>query len=79
MTTALSLQLPEHVYLPLLKRANQAGQPPETIAVQWLEGLVKRFADDPLLQLAGAFESELTDIGERHDEYIGQSLNSNNE
>jgi hypothetical protein len=29
---------------------------------------------DPLLALSGAFESELTDIGERHDEYIGQAL-----
>jgi metal-responsive CopG/Arc/MetJ family transcriptional regulator len=30
--------------------------------------------DDPLLQLAGVFESDITDICERHDEYIGEAL-----
>ncbi len=79
MTTALSLQLPEHIYLPLLKRSSQIGQTPETLVTQWLETFVKRLDDDPLLQLAGVFESDLTDIGERHDEYIGQSLSKNNE
>lgn len=30
--------------------------------------------DDPLLKLAGVFESDVTDISDRHDEYIGESL-----
>ena len=29
---------------------------------------------DPVLALSGAFESEFTDISERHDEYLGQAL-----
>lgn len=29
---------------------------------------------DPLLQLAGAIESDVTDAGERHDAYLGQTL-----
>ena len=29
---------------------------------------------DPLLALAGTLTSDVTDIGERHDEYIGQAL-----
>jgi hypothetical protein len=30
--------------------------------------------DDPLLPLAGAFESDLADVSARHDDYLGQSL-----
>lgn len=30
--------------------------------------------DDPLLALAGKFESPLSDIGHHHDQYIGSSL-----
>ena len=29
---------------------------------------------DPLFALAGTIESSVTDIGERHDHYIGESL-----
>ena len=29
---------------------------------------------DPLLALAGTLECEVTDIGERHDDYIGDTL-----
>ena len=30
--------------------------------------------EDPLLQLAGVLHSELTDLAERHDDYIGPAL-----
>lgn len=30
--------------------------------------------EDPLLRLAGAFTSDVTDAAERHDYYIGQAL-----
>ncbi len=30
--------------------------------------------DDSLLKLAGVFGSEITDVSERHDEYIGEAL-----
>ena len=29
---------------------------------------------DPLLTLAGTLECEVTDIGQRHDDYIGDAL-----
>lgn len=32
--------------------------------------------NDPLLQLAGIFESAITDISEHHDKYIGEALNN---
>ena len=37
------------------------------------------FGDDPLLQLAGAFASDITGIGENHDFYIGQELRNTHE
>jgi len=36
-----------------------------------LEVSVKQSMDDPLLQLAGMFESDVTDISQNHDKYIG--------
>jgi hypothetical protein len=79
MAKTLTLEIPDDVYEPILKRAAQIGQTPEQIISQWIENAVKQATTDPLLQLAGAFESEVSDISERHDEYIGQSLRSNHE
>lgn len=79
MATALTLQIPDNVYEPLLKRANQIGQTPEKIVTEWIENAIKCLTNDPLLQLAGVFESDVTDVSERHDEYIGQSLRNDNE
>lgn len=42
--------------------------------LEWLTRSTKGLADDPLLQLAGTFESILTDVSDRHDDYIGQGL-----
>jgi hypothetical protein len=36
--------------------------------------VIPAMAEDPLLQLAGSIQSEVTDIGIRHDEYLGQYL-----
>ncbi len=79
MAKAITLQIPDHLYEPLLKRAKQIGEKPEQIVLLWIECAVKRFTDDPLLQLAGAFESDKTDVSERHDHYIGQSVRDDNE
>ena len=80
MATAITVQIPDHVYKPLLERANQIGQTPEQIVSEWIEDIVKHLTeDDPLLQLAGVFESDVTDVSARHDDYIGQSLRNGNE
>ena len=42
--------------------------------LEWLTRTARGLTDDPLLQLAGAFESALTDVSDRHDDYIGQGL-----
>jgi hypothetical protein len=43
------------------------------------ESQTNRPGPDPLLALSGVFESELTDISERHDDYLGQALASGSE
>jgi hypothetical protein len=79
MSKVLTLQIRDDVYEPLLKKANQIGQTPEQIAIEWIENQIKTLTDDPLLQLAGIFESKITNVSDRHDEYIGQSLRNDDE
>lgn len=80
MAKALTLTLPDSVYHPLLTMADRAGQAPEQMISEWIENTVRQLTDeDPLLQLAGLFESDLTDISENHDNYIGQNLGDKNE
>jgi len=74
MGHTLRLEVPEEVYEPLVKTAQQQGQTPETLAVQWLATAVQQFAEDPIEEFIGAFESEVSDIGTRHDHYIGEHL-----
>jgi len=79
MSKVLTLQIRDDVYEPLLKKANQIGQTPEQIAIEWIENQIKTLTDDPLLQLAGICESKITNVSDRHDEYIGQSLRNDDE
>jgi hypothetical protein len=74
MGHTLILEVPEEVYEPLFRKAKQTGETPEKIVAVWLANAVKSLTDDPLLQLAGVFASDATDVSERHDEYIGQGL-----
>jgi len=37
-------------------------------------GTIKEDIDDPLLQLAGTLECDVSDIAERHDDYIGTAI-----
>ena len=39
-----------------------------------MKELCKPQADDPLLQMAGVLETELSDIAEKHDDYLGRQL-----
>lgn len=73
VTNTLTLQLPETTYALLIRRAKRIGQVPEQIVLQWIINAVQAEseAEDPLLQLAGIFAGETSDISERHDEYIG--------
>lgn len=65
MPIALTIEIPDHIYEPLKQKATQTGQTPEQIVSAWVEKAVTRLTDDPLLQLAGAFESEPSNMKER--------------
>ena len=72
----LTLEIPNRVYKRLLEKAKMAGQTPEQIALNWVQAAAEDVENDPLLQLAGVLHTDVTDISERHDEYIGQELSA---
>lgn len=75
MANTLTIEIPNSVYELLHKKAREIGQTPEQIALKWVENAAKQLSsEDPLLQLAGTFESENTNISDKHDEYIGQKI-----
>jgi hypothetical protein len=74
MGYSLTLELPENVYQSLLKTANQIGQQPEALAVQWLKKITQQQETDPLEKFIGAFNSNIPDWADEHDKYLGQSL-----
>jgi hypothetical protein len=74
MAHKLTLEIPDDVYKLLCHEANEVQSAPEELATEWLIATIQRIGNDPLMQLAGTFESEVTDAGERHDYYIGQAL-----
>jgi hypothetical protein len=75
MSKVLTLEISEPLYETILKRAVQYGQTQENIIITWIEKAAKPpTKNDPLLQLAGIFQSNLTDIGEQHNEYLGKQL-----
>ena len=74
MGHTLTLEVPDYVYNPLLKTAEQTGKKPEELAIQWLAVVVQTFANDPLEEFIGAFFSDIPDWADRHDKYLGQSL-----
>ena len=80
MPTTLTLQLPDLISQSLQKRADKRGKTLDQIIIEWLGNAVKDDeADDPLLRLAGAFSSDVKDIGKNHDSYIGRELSNTHE
>ncbi len=74
MSHTLTIDIPEEVYEPLKKTAEQSGQSPETLVVQWLAAAVQHLVDDPVEQFIGAFDSQGSDWADHHDQYLGKSL-----
>jgi hypothetical protein len=73
MAHTITFTVADEVYQRLLKTAEGVGKTPEELATEWLSARVRRLSEDPLLKLVGAFEWP-ADLGERHDEYIGEGL-----
>jgi hypothetical protein len=69
-----TFDIPDALYGPLQQQAQHAGKMPDEAVLAWFMSTVQRLTDDPLLQLAGSCASPVTDVRDRHDGYIGQSV-----
>jgi len=74
MSHTLTLNLPESVYRSLIQKADEAGQPPEDLAVQLLTTATHPEAGDPLEEFIGAFNSQGIDWADQHDSYLGNAI-----
>lgn len=77
MSNMVALEVPQELYEALQAEAQKKGQDPDTLAVEWLTEAIRQASaieDDPLTLLFGTIESEITDIAEQHDSYIGGAL-----
>lgn len=74
MSKMITVQVSDYVYELLLNKATEMGQTPEQIALMWLEDKTKQIDNEPLLQLAGIFSSDVPNISAQHDKYIGEHL-----
>jgi hypothetical protein len=70
MSHMVTLNLSDEAYDELLRAARDRDQSPESVASRILDDSLS----DPLLRLSGCIESPVTDLSERHDEYLGQEL-----
>jgi hypothetical protein len=74
MTHSLTLDLPEEIYQPLLKTALTNGKKVEDVAVEVLASLKRKNFTDPFERFIGSVKSDITDLAENHDKYIGENL-----
>ena len=74
MGHSLVVDVSQEAFESLAKTAQQAGQTPEELAKLWLLADLRRIADDPLEKFIGAITSNVPDLGDRHDDYLGQAL-----
>src|SRR5262249_39747162 len=72
MQPSRTITLPDDLFESLARIAEQSNQTPEEVAIDMLIGGIRRYDEDPLLQLLGCIESDLTDVAEHHGKYIGQ-------
>jgi hypothetical protein len=66
----LTLELTDEVYDSLIEAGQIRGEAPVAVATQLLTDMLS----DPLMRLAGSLSSPVSDVSERHDEYIGEGL-----
>jgi len=67
------MELPDDVYENLRRQAEETGKTlEEFLAARLAQNM--QGSQDALLQLAGVLNSELADLAERHDYYIGQRV-----
>lgn len=76
MSHTLVLDVPQEIYLPLLKSAKRDERTPEDLAVLWLKNTVQQMEteDDPLEKFIGAWKSNYPNWSSQHDKLIGEEL-----
>ena len=79
MTKILTITLPDALEQALAQTAAQNQTTPEQVildalAQQFLPPSTPDLSDDPLFQLAGSITSNIPDLAENHDYYLGQAL-----
>jgi hypothetical protein len=74
MSHTIKLDLPDEIYELLNRQATEAGKSVEDFAAACLSAAAPTSGQDPLLQLAGVLESDVADVAEQHDRYIGQRI-----
>ncbi len=74
MTHSLTLDLPEEIYQLLLKTALTNGKKVEEVAVEVLASVKRKKVADPFERFIGSVRSDITDLAENHDKYIGENL-----
>ena len=75
----LNLDLPDALSHSLAVRAAREGQSPDEFVLHSLERILSEAAEDPLLQVLGTLESDTPDLGQNHDAYLAQALNTRRE
>ncbi len=76
----ITIDLPEALQQTLIEQATQNQTTPEQLIIQLLtQKLIPTapppdLTNDPLFQLAGSITSNIPDLAENHDYYIGQAL-----
>ena len=76
MSHLLTLDIPDEIYKPLLKKARAQGRSVEETAADFLTASVLTEADDPLLRALGSLEADVNDLGANHDRYITEAGSS---
>lgn len=80
MSKTYTITLPDNLEQALNKALNQTQQTPEETILQLLTQSLTPTAPppdpktDPLHQLIGCIDTDIPDIAENHDHYIGQAL-----
>lgn len=74
MGRELTIRLSDEAYAALLRVAAMAKLQPEEWATDLVVSEIRSIDEDPLLKLAGCIPTDITDVGERHDEHIGQGI-----
>jgi hypothetical protein len=74
MTRAITVEIPDEVYQPLVVRAQEAGRSPEALAGDLIaQGIRHPGMSQEMRRWAGSLKSDAPDAAERHDDYLGRA------